>query len=441
MCNQTHSPINHRDTDPAVIVSALRTPFLKHSTGFQHATTLQLACSVVNELIDRTGVPPQTYTGCVFGQAIPSLDYINLAREVVLRTRLDNQTTVAHSVSQACITSMQALTSAINAIVCHEHDAMIVGGADNIDDTPVAANPKLTNALTLLQTTNNPLEKARILSSLSPKVIVPVAPGFAVEPTTGLSMGQHCELMAKDWGITRTQQDDLAHRSHVRASNAWKRGFFDDQVMPIAPPDYSAAFARDNLVRNDSNLLDYAALPPAFDSERGTITAGNSSPLSAGAAALCVMRQSKAISLGLKPLGRLRSWCYRAVDPSHHLLMAPVFAIPVALKQAGLSLSDIDIFEIHEAFAAQVACTLKAMNSFQFCSTHLGLDMPLGQVDPANINPNGGSIALGHPFAATAVRVVMQALSELHRTNKQFALIALCAGGGLGAAAVLEVAS
>jgi len=426
--------------DRVAIISGLRTPFLKQGTGFKSMTTLELSAAVVNELIHRTGIDPKEYTGCVFGQVMPSLDYINLAREVVFRTALDDSTTVAHSVSQACVTSVQALTTAINSIANGEHDAMIVGGADSMDDLPLGVGRKLTKALMGLQKAKTAMDRVRLLSTISPKDLVPPMPGYSVEPSTGASMGQACETMVKDWGISREWQDKIAHQSHSRAAKAWADGFYDDLVMPVAAPPYKEAFREDNIVRKDSSLEDYAKLRPVYDKKHGTVTAANASPLTDGASALVVMRESKAKALGLQPMGYLRSWAYTAVDPQWQLLIGPALGIPKALGKAGLTMKDIDLVEMHEAFAAQVACTLEALRSKKFCEEYMGLSEPIGELNPDTFNVNGGSVAIGHPFGATGARMVAQGLKELRRRQKQFALMTICAGGAMGVAAVLEVA-
>jgi len=426
--------------DRVAVVSGLRTPFLKQGTGFRDMTTLELSCLLVNELVERTGVRPKTYTLCVFGQVLPSLDYVNLAREIILRSNM-NVSTEAYSVSHACATSMRALTSVIESISHGEHDAAICGGADNMDDLPLGVGRRLTSFLLKFQKTKGTIDRIRLLSQISPKDLIPPRPGYAVEPTTGLSMGQHCEVMAKDNGISRLCQDQIALRSHNRAAAAWTSGFYDDQVMPIVPPPHKQAIDRDNLYREDSKLEDYSGLRPAFDKEHGTITAGNASALTSGAAALAVMRESKAKALGLTPLGYVRAWSYTAVDPKWQLLMAPAFAVPVALRRAGLTLKDISLVEIHEAFAAQVASNLQALTSKKFCEEKLGLSDAVGEIDPEIINVNGGSIALGHPFAATGARIVLQGLKELNRRKRQFGLTTICTGGGMGVAAVLEAVS
>ena len=255
--------------DRVAIISGLRTPFLKQGTGFKSMTTLELSAAVVNELIHRTGVDPREYTACVFGQVMPSLDYINLAREIVMRTELVDNVTVAHSVTQACVTSIQALTTAINSIQAGEHDTMIVGGADSMDDLPLGVGRKLTKALMGLQKAKTTMDRVRLLSTISPKDLVPPMPGYSVEPSTGMSMGQHCETMVKDWGISREWQDKIAHESHTRAAKAWEDGFYDDLVMPVAAAPYKDAFREDNIVRHDSKLEDYAKLRAVYDKKHG----------------------------------------------------------------------------------------------------------------------------------------------------------------------------
>jgi acetyl-CoA acyltransferase len=428
-----------RNGDRVAVIAGLRTPFLKQGTGFRDMSALELSSTVVNELIQRTALDPKTFTLCVFGQVIPSLDYINIAREVVLRTGLD-PATEAYSVSRACATSMQALTSCIEEIERGHHEAAIAGGAESMDDVPLGVSKPLTRALMALQRSKTVMDKLKLLSAVSPRDLVPPMPGYLVEPTTGLSMGQSAEKMAKENGISRQSQDTIAFRSHVRAAKAWAGGFYSDQVMPVIPPPFKEGVREDNIIRKESRLEQYSALKPVYDRAHGTITAGNASPLTDGAAALALMRESKARDLGLDIMGYVRSWAYTAVDPGWQLLMAPVWAVPIALRRAGLSIGDISLVEMHEAFAAQVASNLQAMASRRFCEEKLGLSEPIGEIDPEILNVNGGSIALGHPFGATGARIVMQGLKELKLRNKQFGLMTICAGGALGVAAVLEVA-
>jgi acetyl-CoA acyltransferase len=281
-------------------------------------------------------------------------------------------------------------------------------------------------------------DRLKILARLRPKDLAPVPPALK-EPTTGLTMGESAEIMAQRNGISRQAQDELALQSHLRSAAAWEAGKLDGEVMKVPiPPDYDAVSSRDNIVRRDTTLEALAQLRPVFDRRYGTITAGNASPLTDGAAALVVASEEKAKALGLTPLGYVRAYAYAALDPRDQLLQGPAYAAPVALDRAGLRLADMDLVDMHEAFAAQVLSNLKAFASKTFAQEKLGRSEPLGEVDPAKLNVNGGSIALGHPFAATGARMIVQTLRELGRRKGQFALLTVCAAGALGAALVLE---
>ncbi len=425
--------------DRVAVVAGLRTPFTKAGTAQKTMRTVDLATAVVKELMQRSELPAKEVTLCVYGQVVPTLDWLNLAREVVLRSGLPKDID-AYSVSRACATSIQAMTNVVEAILAGQHDVAIAGGADSMSDVPLGLGKKLALALMEAQKAKSLGLKLKAFSRLSPKDLVPPIPGFSREPTTGEQMGEAAEKMAKLNGITREEQDKIAHLSHVNASRAWKDGTYAAEVMHMIPPPYDAPVARDNLVRDDSTLEGYAQLKPAFDRAHGTITAGNASPLTDGASALLIMRESKAKSLGYAPLGFVKSWAYAAVDPGWQLLMAPVFAVPRALDRAGLTLADMDLVDMHEAFAAQVAANLKALASKQFAVEKLGRAAAVGEIDPARLNVNGGSIAIGHPFAATGGRMVLSTLNELKKRGGKHALLTVCAAGGLGAAVVLESA-
>lgn len=423
--------------DRVAIVAGLRTPFTKAGTSQKAMRTVDLATAVVKELMQRSELPAKEVTLCVYGQVVPTLDWLNLAREVVLRSGLPRDID-AYSVSRACATSIQAMTSAAEAILAGQHDVAIAGGADSMSDVPLGVGKKLASALMEAQKAKSLGLKLKAFSRLSPRDLLPPIPGFSREPTTGEQMGEAAEKMAKLNHISREEQDRIAHLSHVNAARAWKDGTYAAEVMHVIPPPYDAPVSRDNLVRDDSTLEGYAQLKPAFDRRHGTITAGNASPLTDGASALLVMRESKARALGYTPLGFVKSWSYAAVDPGWQLLMAPVFAAPKALDRAGLTLADMDLVDMHEAFAAQVAANLKALASKQFAASMLGRSAAVGEIDPARLNVNGGSIAIGHPFAATGGRMVLSTLRELKKRGGQHALLTVCAAGGLGAAVVLE---
>jgi acetyl-CoA acyltransferase len=421
----------------AAIVAGLRTPFVKAGTEFRDLSAVELGALVVNELVVRTGIAPKEYDSVVFGQVIPSPTVTLIGREIVLRTQLP-RSVQAHTVARACATSIQTTTDAADQIRLGHSECAISGGAESVSDAPIFASRGLAQALVEVSRAKSLADRVKILSRLRPKDLTPVPPALK-EPTTGLTMGDSAEIMAQKNGISREAQDDLAWKSHARAAAAWDSGKFDAEVMHVAvPPDYDRVAARDNIVRKETTPEALAQLRPVFDRRYGTITAGNASPLTDGAAALVVTSEEKAKALGLKPLGFVRSYAYAALDPRDQLLQGPAYAAPVALDRAGLALADMDLVDMHEAFAAQVLSNLKAFASREFAEKQLGRAQPVGEVDPARLNVNGGSIALGHPFAATGARMILQTLRELDRRKGQYALLTVCAAGALGAALVLE---
>jgi acetyl-CoA acyltransferase len=421
----------------AAIVAGLRTPFVKSGGDFQDLSAVQLGALLVNELVARAGIPPRDYDAVVFGQVIPSPLVSLIAREVVLRSQLPKRVE-AHTVSRACATSLQATTDAAAEIALGHADVVVAGGAESLSDAPIFASGPLARAIVAASRAKTPMDKVRAFGGLSAKDLTPVPPALK-EPTTGLTMGESAEKMAQVNGIPREAQDRVALASHQRAAAAWASGKFDAEVMHVAvPPRYERVAARDNIVRTDTTLEALAALKPVFDRKYGTVTAGNSSPLTDGAAALVVTSEEKARALGLAPLGFVRAWAYAALDPGEQLLQGPAYAAPLALDRAGLALADMDLVDMHEAFAAQVLSNLQAFASKSFAEEKLGRTQPLGEIDPGRLNVNGGSIALGHPFAATGARMILQTLRELGRRGGRHALLTVCAAGGLGAAVVLD---
>ena len=421
----------------AAVVAGLRTPFVKAGTDFKDLGAIELGALVVNELVARTGLPADAYDGVIFGQVIPSKLVTMIGREMVLRTQLP-RSVEAHTVARACATSLQAATAAADQIALGRSTCVIAGGAESISDAPIFAGRRLAQALVELSKARTMGARLSILASLRPRDFTPEPPALK-EPTTGLTMGESAEQMAQKNGIARAAQDELALASHLRAAAAWDQGKLDGEVMHVpVPPRYQRVSARDNIVRADTTLAALGQLRPVFDRRYGTITAGNASPLTDGAAAVVVMAEEKAKALGLVPLGYIKSFAYAALDPRDQLLQGPAYAAPVALDRAGLTLKDMDLVDMHEAFAAQVLSNLQAFGSKAFAEKELGRSQAIGEVDPAKLNVNGGSIALGHPFAATGARMITQTLRELGRREKQHALITVCAAGALGAAVVLE---
>lgn len=420
------------------IVAGLRTPFVKQGTEFKGLTARDLGKIVVAELLQRTGLDPGEVDQVVYGQVIPSPQAPNIAREVVLGSGMPD-TVDAYSVSRACATSYQSTVNIAQGIMSGAVSCGVAGGAESASDVPITVSKRMADALVTVSKARTLGQRLGAFSGVRLRDIVPVPPALK-EPSSDYSMGEAAEKMAKENGIPRQAQDEYAHGSHTRASAAWREGFFDDQVMQVlVPPDYSAA-SRDNLVRDDSLLSKYGALKPVFDRRHGTITAGNSSPLTDGASALVLMSENKAKADGFAPLGYLRSYAFAAIDPNWQMLMGPSFATPLALERAGVTLQDLDLVDMHEAFAAQVLSNTQAFESKLFAERHLGRSKAIGEIDWDNFNVSGGSISLGHPFAATGARQILQALKELNRRQGELALCTACAAGGLGAAMVLEAA-
>ncbi len=418
------------------IVRGLRTPFVKAGTLFGELTALDLGRLVVQELIQRSEIDPLEIDQLVFGQVIPTLTATSIAREVVLAAGLPRRID-AHTASRACATSVQALVDAANSIAAGTSEVAIVGGTESMSDPPLFASRPLAQALVQASRARSFPEKVKPFQRLKPKDLLPVPPAIA-EYSTGVTMGESAERMAKENGISRHLQDELSHLSHQNAATAWRERRFNAEVMHVpVPPAFNQVAAKDNIVRDDTSIEALGQLRPVFDRKYGSVTAGNSSPLTDGAAAMLVMSEDKAKSLKLEVLGFLRSYAFAATDPSEQLLQGPAYAAPIALDRAGMKLSDFDLIDMHEAFAAQVASNLQAFASKEFASK-LGRSAPLGEVDRSKLNVNGGSIALGHPFAATGARIITQTLNELARRNKSTALCTVCAAGGLGAAVVLE---
>ena len=421
------------------IVDGLRTPFAKRGDALGAFDAVDLGTSIVSELVQRNGLSGGDVDQVVFGRVILDVELPNIAREIVLNSPLPDDVE-AYSVSEACITSYRTAVNAATAIASGNVDVVIAGGVDTLSHAPVVVTDQLQAILNKLADARSVGERARLLSKLRPGDLLPKSPDLE-EPSTGETMGEAAERMAKMNGITRDEQDDFAHRSHSLAAQAWERGDFDHEVMTLmTPPDYARVVDRDLTVRFDSDRAAYRKLKPSFDRKHGTLTAGNSTPLTDGAASLLMMSETRASDMGLEPLGFLRSWAFTAVDPADQLLIGPVFATPVALDRAGVKLGDIDLIDMHEAFAAQVLAVVKSFESKEFAAEKMGRSEPIGEIDWNILNVTGGSIAIGHPFAATGARQISQTLRELRRRDGELALCTACAAGGLGAALVLEAA-
>lgn len=429
--------VKTRTGERVAIVAGVRTPFARQSTEFGQVPAVDLGKMVVNELMARTEIDPKLIEQLVFGQVVQMPEAPNIAREIVLGTGMSIQTD-AYSVTRACATSFQSAVNVAESIMAGTIDIGIAGGADSSSVLPIGVSKKLAASLLALSKTKTLSQKFNVLKSLSVKDLMPVPPAVA-EYSTGLSMGQTAEQMAKSHGITRAEQDALAHRSHTLAAQAWNEGKIAGEVMTAFPEPYKKWLDKDNNVRFDSTLEGYAKLRPAFDRQYGSVTAANSTPLTDGAAAILLMREGRAKELGLEVLGYIRSYAFSAIGVEKDMLMGPSFATPLALERAGIELKDLTLIDMHEAFAAQTLANVKMFASDSFAQQYLGRSKAIGEIDMDKFNVLGGSIAYGHPFAATGARMITQTLRELQRRGGGLALNTACAAGGLGAAMILEV--
>jgi acetyl-CoA acyltransferase len=419
------------------IVDGLRTPFAKSGTVLRDQSSLVMGSAVVSELLARSGVNSADVDRVVYGTVIQSIDSPNIAREIVLAGPFPDSVD-AYSVTRACATSTQSFVDAAQAILLGDADIVIAGGAESLSRPPITYSDRFVDILMEANGSKDVQGKARAFAKVRPKDLAPHAPAIA-ERSTGETMGDSAEKMAKENGITRQAQDEFAFRSHEKAVAAWEAGIFDNEVMPYPiPPRYRDTVERDTIPRADSTMEKLSSLKPVFDRRYGSVTAANSSPLTDGASALLLMDESVAKALGYTPKAYLRSYAFAALDPNWQLLMGPALATPLALDRAGMTLDDLDVIDMHEAFSAQVLSNVQAFASDSFAQKRLGRDKAIGEIDEAKFNIYGGSISLGHPFGATGARQLMTMANELERRGGGTALVTQCAAGGLGAAVILE---
>lgn len=428
---------NKTPSQPRVaVVAGLRTPFLRIASGYSTVPARILSAHLVAELVERSNIEKSLIEKLVFGQVVMAPDAPNIAREVVMGADLPVEVD-AYSVSRACASSYQSAADVAMNIQAGVIDIGIAGGCDVMSQPPISLNKKMTEAM--VRSSYSKGSKLAAFKGIRFKDIIPSQPSIK-EPSSEYTMGQAAENMAKENGITREDQDALAHRSHTNAAAAWEQGWFKEQVMHVILGPKYEAISSDNLVRAGSEIGKYAKLKPVFDREHGSVTAANSSPLTDGASAVMLMSESKAKELGLSPLGYIKSHAFAAIDPDWQMLMGPSFATPKALDNAGLSLKELDLIDMHEAFAAQVLSNTQAFASKSFAKERLNRSKAIGEIDFDKFNVSGSSISIGHPFAATGTRQISQMLYDLKRTGGQFGLVTACAAGGLGAAMVLEAA-
>lgn len=407
-----------------VIVGGARTPFVRARTVYKNMPAAMLGGVALREAVARTGLDPKVIDEVYFGIVSGPAEGTNVAREAVFDAGLPSSIN-ATTVNRYCASSMETTAGIAAKIIAGQIEVGVSGGVEAISQIRALFSLQATNFFQDAARARSFGERLGFLRKFKLGYLAPQAPGIK-EPTLGLSMGQSADLMAREWKISRDAQDQYALKSHQKAAAAWERGFYSSHVVPVGTPD-GKVVDRDTDVRADSSLEKMKTLKPVFYKD-GTITAANASPLTDGASAAILMKESKARELGLRPLGALKAYATHAIDLAKEgLLIAPAHAIPKALKQVGVGLGQIDLFEIHEAFAAQVLCTLEALKK-----------NGTGEIDPDKMNVNGGSIPIGHPFGATGTRLVLQTLHELRARKKNLGLISVCAAGGLGAVMVLE---
>ena len=417
------------------IVAGLRTPFAKSGTTLKSLSAIDLGRRCVAELIQRSEIDATMVEAIIYGTVVPSVLAPNIAREVSLLPLLPKGVQ-SFTVSRACASANQAITDAADQIALGHADVIIAGGAESLSNVPILHSRGMSDALVAASKAKSFTGRVRALARIRPRDLVPITPAIA-EPSTGESMGESAEKMAKINHVPRDEQDQFALRSHRLAAAGNQDGRLASEISALFMPPAFEAITSDNGVRPDSTIEALAALKPVFDRKYGSVTAGNASPLTDGASAVLLMSEERAKTLGYEPLAYVRSYSYAALDPGEQLLMGPVLAAPVALRRAGLSLGDMDLIEMHEAFAAQVLCNLKGFVSREWAE-RAGFSEPVGEVDRAKLNVMGGSISIGHPFGATGGRILTTLCNELARRGGQFGLITVCAAGGMGHAMVIE---
>ena len=417
------------------IVAGLRTPFARSGTTLKSLSAIELGKRCVAELLQRTEIDPALVEAIVYGTVVQSVLAPNIAREISLLPQLPKGVQ-SFTVGRACASANQAITDAADQITLGHADVIIAGGAESLSNVPILHSRGMSDALVAASKARTFGGRVRALAKVRPRDLVPITPAIA-EPSTGESMGESAEKMAKINHIPREEQDRFALRSHRLAAAGTQDGRLTAEIIPLYVPPAFDAMTVDNGVRTDSTIEALAALKPVFDRKYGSVTAGNSSPLTDGASAVMLMSAERAKSLGCQPLAFIRSYSYAALDPGEQLLMGPVLAAPVALARAGLTLGDMDLIEMHEAFAVQVLANLKGFESQQWAE-RAGFSAPVGEVDRARLNVMGGSLSIGHPFGATGGRILTTLCNELARRGGQFGLMTVCAAGGMGHAMVIE---
>ena len=421
----------------AAIVYGLRTPFVKSGTLLENLSSLDLGKRVAIELLNRSEVDPESIEEVIFGTTIPDINTSNLSREIALGAGIPIDVPT-YTLSSACLSSFRAVTSAAAGIMLGNYDVAIAGGTESISNMPILYSKRFRKIFKEYSRTHNPMRKLRQMLKLRIRDIVP-NPDETAELSGEISMAKYAERIAKEHRISRNDQDAFSLRSHELAFRATEDGRLQKELICLfIPPNFSPAVRFDSGIRKDLRMEDLSKLKPIHDKIYGSVTEGNSSPFSDGASAVLMMSEEKASATGYEALGYIRSFAYSAQSPRDQVLMGPLYSTPIALERAGLGLRDIDLIEMHEASASQVLSNLNAFSSKKFAEERLGKGESIGEIDLDKFNVLGGSIAIGHPFSSTGLRLAITILNELKRRGKHFGMVTSCAAGGLGATMILE---
>lgn len=416
------------------VIHALRTPFVKSFGVFERETPLSLSIKVVTEIIARTGINSEEIDECVWGAVVPQVKNANLAREIILFSGLPKKIP-GFTLNKACDSSLQSVEVAANRIQLGKNKLVLAGGVEALSDVPLPFSDEARLFFTRLSRSKTVAQKISLLKDVKLKWFLPTPPSIT-EPFTGLTMGEHCELMAVKNNIARERQDEFSYLSHMNAFKAQEAGVFKDEVIPVWS-NQGVFVEKDNMVRSDTTVADLAKLKPVFDKKNGTITAGSSSPLTDGAAVTLLASESYTKEKNLPVMGYIVDIMTVAVDPHDQLLIGPAYVIPKLLEKHNIKKEDVGVFEIHEAFAAQVLSCLDCMADKTFCQEKLGMET-FGKIPLSKINIHGGSISIGHPFGATGARLIGSALRAAKKAKSKYAVVAVCAAGGIGMGALLE---
>jgi acetyl-CoA acetyltransferase family protein len=419
-----------------VLVDGCRIPFLRAHTDYKNLTSYDLGRLAIKAILDKTQVNPEMIDSVHMGTVISNLATSNVARESALGAGIPDNVP-AFTVTQACISANRAITTGADLIASGQADIVVAGGTESMSDIPIKFRKRFRQRLIESQKYRSFADYLKFLRGLRFSDLLPEIPAIA-EFSTQKTMGQDCDILASRLRVTRKEQDEYALRSHLLAAKAAEEGLFDAEIEPVVLPPVFESINRDNGIRGDSTLEKLQTLRPAFVKAYGTLTAGNSSFLTDGAAAVLLMSEEKAKALGYRAKAVIRAYAYSAQDPQLELLLGPAYSISKILDITGLTISNFDVFEFHEAFAAQILANLKMLNSDRFAKEKLGRSAKVGEIPMDRFNTMGGSLSIGHPFGATGARLVTTAANRLIREDGTFALIASCAAGGLGNAIVLE---